>query len=488
MILLVFLAYLCLLAGIGVYYSRTNRELEDFVLGGRRLGAWVAGVSAEASDMSGWLLIGLPAAAFAGGFSILWAVIGCTAGTLFNWLVIAPRLYRATTASGAITIPDFLEARYPGKGSVFIRLAAVVIILVFYATYISAQFMAAGKIFEATFCGINTPWGPVSLTYVQGIAIGCGMILFYTVAGGFLAVAVTDLIQGLIMAFAVTILPLVGIWRLGGLEPLWEIMARAGEAQNLLHMNGGKQGLAFILGVAVGGLSWGLGYPGQPHILVRFMAVREEKKLRPAALISVCWVLIALYGAMFVGFVAHGYFLSGLGDPDQAFPLLATKLLPAWLAGIMIAAAVSAVMSTIDSQILVAISAVVEDIYGKILGGDVRSFRGVWIGRGTGLLLGLAAFWLALERSSVFQQVFDAWGGLAAGLGPAICFSLIWRKTTWQGTLGGMIVGATLVQFWPLIEKVFPYTPVTVWGGGLIPAFSLATLTIWVLSLTTQRA
>ncbi len=485
MIFLVFLAYLLMMACIGIYYTRSNRALEDFVLGGRKLGPWVAGVSAEASDMSGWLLIGLPAAAYAGGFSILWAVIGCTAGTLFNWLVIAPRLHRATTASGAMTIPDFLESRFPGRGAVAVRVAAVVIILLFYATYISAQFMAAGKIFETTFTGIDTPWGPVSLSYVQGILIGCGMILFYTVLGGFLAVAVTDLVQGLIMAFSVLVLPVVAIWDLGGLDRLWEIMAQAGQAQSMLRLNGGETGLAFLLGVAAGGLSWGLGYPGQPHILVRFMALREKRKLRAAALISVVWVLIALYGAMFVGFAARGCFLAGLEDPDRAFPLLATRFLPPWLAGIMIAAAVAAVMSTVDSQILVAVSAVVEDIYGKILGGDVRSLRGVWMGRVTGLLLGMAAFWLALERSSVFQQVFNAWGGLAAGLGPAVCFSLLWRKTTWQGVLGGMVVGAGLLQFWPLIEAGLPFTPVTIWGNGLIPGFGLSALTVYGVSRLT---
>ncbi len=486
MILIVFLGYLCLLAGIGIYYARANRDLEDFVLGGRRLGPWVAAISAEASDMSGWLLIGLPAAAYAGGFSILWAVIGCTAGTIFNWLVVAPRLHRAATAADAMTIPDFLVSRFQGQGGIPVRAVAVVIILLFYSTYISAQFIAAGKIFETTFSGIATPWGQVSLTYVQGILIGCGMILFYTVTGGFLAVAATDLLQGLIMAFAMVVIPIAGIWHIGGLEQLWAVMGEARAGQVLLKLGGEEKGLAFVLGIAAGGLSWGLGYPGQPHILVRFMAVRDEAKLKLAALISICWVLIALYGAMFVGFVGRGLFASGLKDPDKVFPLLATELLPPWLAGIMIAAAIAAFMSTVDSQILVAVSAVVEDIYGKILGGEVRSLRGVWIGRATALLLGGCAFWLALERKGVFEQVFDAWGGLAAGLGPAVCFSLLWQRTTWQGVVGGMTVGAVLIQVWPWLEKALPYQAITIWPGGLIPGFSLSALCIWGLSLLTE--
>ena len=488
MILIIFVLYLCLLASIGIYYTRANRALEDFVLGGRRLGPWVAGISAEASDMSGWLLIGLPAAAYAGGFSILWAVIGCTAGTLFNWLIVAPRLHRAALASRAMTIPDFLEARFKGHGAVLVRLAAVSIVLLFYATYISAQFTAAGKIFETTFSGIATPWGEISITYVWGIVIGCGMILFYTLAGGFLAVAMTDLIQGFIMAFALIILPVAGIYQVGGLDRLWEAMAQAREGGALLLLGGGQKGMGFLLGVAAGGLSWGLGYPGQPHILVRFMAIRDPGKIRKAALISVCWVLVALYGAMFVGFVGRGLFVHGVDDPDRVFPMLAIQLLPPWVAGIMIAAAIAAVMSTVDSQILVAISAVVEDIYGKIFGGEVRSHRAVWIGRITGLFLGGAAFWIALQRTSVFEQVFNAWGGLAAGLGPAVCFSLLWRRTTWQGVLGGMLVGAGLVQFWPWLQKTFPYPAITVWPGALIPGFFTSCLTIWALSLFTGRS
>ncbi len=489
MIFVVFLVYLLLLAGIGIYYTRANRALEDFVLGGRRLGPWVTAVSAEASDMSGWLLIGLPAAAYAGGFSILWAVIGCSVGTLFNWLVIAPRLHRAAARADALTIPDFLEARFSGKGGLPIRIVAVAIILVFYATYISAQFTAAGKIFETTFSGVSTPWGEMSIDYVQGILIGCGVILFYTVAGGFLAVAMTDLVQGLIMAFAVIVIPVAGILQLGGPEGLWNALAHAREGGVLLRLGGEEMGLGFLLGVVAGGLSWGLGYPGQPHILVRFMAIRDSRKLKFSALISVCWVLAALYGAMFVGFVGRALHPGGLEDPDRVFPLLATHLLPEWFAGVMIAAAIAAVMSTVDSQILVAVSAVVSDIYGRLLGGEVRSFRGVWLGRLTGVLLGAAAFLLALQRRAVFEQVFDAWGGLAAGLGPAICFSLLWSRTTYQGVLGGMVVGAALTQLWPALLEIFPQPIVTIWPGALIPSFGLSCLTIWTVSrLTGSRS
>lgn len=479
--------YLALVFWIGVYYTRSNRNLETFILGGRRLGPWVAAFSAEASDMSAWLVIGLPAAAYAGGFSILWAVIGCAAGTLFNWLVIAPRLYRSSVRTGALTLPDLLEARFGGRGGRGLRLVAVAVILTFFSTYISAQFIAVGKIFETCFADIQTPWGSVSISYMGGLVIGCGVILFYTLAGGFLSVAMTDLIQGAIMVFTLVVVPVVGVLEMGGVGAVWEAMAGATGDGSLLELGGGAKGAAFLLGVVAGGLSWGLGYPGQPHILARFMAIREEREIRFSALIAVCWVLLALYGAMMAGFVGIGILGTGLDDPDRVMPLLAGKLLPEWMVAIVIAAAVAAVMSTVDSQILVAVSAVVEDVYVKILGGDGGTPKAVWIGRTVGFLLGGVALFMALRRSDVFGRVFDAWGGLAAGLGPAVCFSLLWRRTTWQGVVTGMVAGAGLLQAWPFLRSAGPSGLVSVWQGGLLPGFLLSSLLIVVVSLSTGR-
>jgi len=485
--LLIFGLYLVLVAWTGVYYARSNRNLETFILGGRRLGPWVAAISAEASDMSGWLFIGLPAAAYAGGFSILWAVIGCAAGTLFNWIVIAPRLYRLSLKTGALTLPDFLEARFGGRGGRELRLLAAAVVLIFFSTYISAQFIAVGKIFETCFADIRTPWGSVSIGYVEGLALGCGVILFYTLTGGFLSVAMTDLVQGTIMVIALVVLPLVGIVEMGGPGRLWDAMGAASEGGRLLCLGGNASGPAFWLGVVAGGLSWGLGYPGQPHILVRFMAVRDAKTIPFSALISVCWVLVALYGAMLAGFLGIGLLGRGLEDPDRVLPLLAGRLLPEWMTAIVIAGAVAAVMSTVDSQILVAVSAVVEDVYVKILGGDGGSRRAVWIGRAVGLLLGGAGFLMAFRRSDVFGRVFDAWGGLAAGLGPAVCFSLLWRRTTWQGVLAGMAAGAGLVQLWPWLRSACPFGPIPAWQGGLLPGFLLSSFLIITVSLSTAR-
>jgi len=250
---------------------------------------------------------------------------------------------------------------------------------------------------------------------------------------------------------------------------------------------GGAEGIAFLLGVAAGGLSWGLGYPGQPHILARFMAIQNPAKIRLSAMISIIWVLLALYGAMFVGFVGLGLFGPALEDPDRVFPMMATGILPPWLAGIMIAASIAAVMSTVDSQILVAVSAVVEDIYGRLLRGDVRSHRAVQIGRVVALLLGGAAFGIAWDKSNVFDQVFNAWGGLAAGLGPAVIFSLLWKRATREGILCGMVVGTVLLQIWPWLAQALPVAWITVWPGGLIPGFGLACLSIIAVSLLTER-
>lgn len=483
--LLVFGLYLVLVTGIGVYYTRSNRNLETFILGGRRLGPWVAAISAEASDMSAWLFVGLPAAAYGGGFSILWTVIGCAVGTLFNWLVIAPRLYRASSNTGALTLPDFLEARFGGRGGRELRLLVAAVVLVFFSTYISAQFIAVGKIFETCFADIRTPWGSISIGYVQGLAIGCGVILFYTLTGGFLSVAMTDLVQGAVMVFALVALPAAGIVELGGLGRLWEAMGAADEGAALLSLGGNASGAAFWLGVVAGGLSWGLGYPGQPHILARFMAVRDSKTIPFSAFISVCWVLVALYGAMLAGFVGIGLLGRNLEDPDRVLPLLASRLLPEWMTAVVIAAAIAAVMSTVDSQILVAVSAVVEDVYVRMLGGDPSSRKVVWMGRGVGLFLGGVALLMALRRADVFGRVFDAWGGLAAGLGPAVCFSLLWKRTTWQGVLVGIAAGYGILQLWPWLRGVWPFGPIPVWQGGLLPGFVCSSLLIVTVSLST---
>jgi len=487
-LLIVFVTYLVGVAAVGAYCARYNRTLADFVLGGRRLGPWVTALSAQASDMSAWLLIALPATAFADPPSAIWAAIGCAIGTVFNWAVVAPRLRRESERSGALTIPDYLAARYGGGRLPLVRVVSVLVILTAYATYIASQFMAAGKVFETTFgphlgagqWALATPWGELAYhhPYHTGMLAGVGIILLYTAMGGFTAVAWTDLVQGLLMVLTVLVLPLVG---------LALPVTLTGPVGAAFVAPGPAQGTAFVVGVCIAGLSWGLGYPGQPHILVRFMALRDPKKMRRAAVIGITWVILAMSGAIAVGLVGRrlvdGAALDTLTDADHVMPALAVRLMPPALAGLMIAGAVAAMMSTVDSQLLVAASAVEEDIYIRLLGGRPGDRRAVWIGRITVLVLGAIALPIAWGRAGVFKTVFNAWGVLAAGIGPVVILALLTRRTNRWGAFVGILAGAGIAQAWVWVGPILPKG--SLWGNGLILGFFANLILAYVVSLLT---
>jgi len=483
-LVIVFIIYLLALAALGAYCARFNRTLADFVLGGRRLGVWVTALSAQASDMSAWLLIGLPALGYTMGLGALWTAVGCALGTAFNWMIIAPRLRRATGARNILTIPDFLAARFAGDRWQLVRVLAVVVILVAYVSYIASQLIGAGKTFESAFGQAATP-GILKLDYHAGILIGLGIILLYTAMGGFTAVAWTDLVQGLLMVTTVVALPIVGLVGLGGLPVLWSRLHAINPSFLGVAGEKGASGLAFLMGVCISSLSWGLGYPGMPHILVRYMAIREPKEMRRAAFIGITWVLLAMWGAIFVGLVGRAT-LGTLADKDHVMPSLALELMHPALAGVMIAAAVAAMMSTVDSQLLVAASAVEEDIYIRLLGGRPRDRRAVWIGRLTVLALGAAAIPIAWPGESVFKKVFDAWSVLAAGLGPVVVLALLSRRTNHWGAMVGIAVGLVISQFWHGVKPLFGGD--RYFGNGLIPGFVLNLALAYLVSLATGGA
>jgi len=485
-ILAIIAGYLGLLAAIGYAARKRNRTLGEFLIGGRTLGPWVTAISAEASDMSAWLLVGLPAAAYLSGFSILWACIGCACGTLFNWVLVAPRLRAIAGRSDALTIPDVLEARLGGGRIPLLRLVATAGLLTFYASYIAAQFVAAGTVAEVTLQDVSIPWGEgITITYEMGLIAGAAVILLYTTLGGFLAVAYTDLVQGILMVAAVIIVPALAVARAGGIDAVLAAFAEARGAAGL-GVAEGKEGLAFAIGVLGGGLSWGLGYPGQPHILARFMAIRDPRALRRSFLISMIWVLLALYGAVAVGISAVAIVGTGIEEADQVMPAMARTLLPTWLVGIVIAAALAAMMSTVDSQIMVAVSAVVQDVMVKIFGWKPSERACVRIGRAVTLALGAAGVLLALGRRNVFDQVFDAWSGLGAGLGPPIIFTLLWRRTTRGAVVAGMAIGFGTVFAWPHLARWIASPWATAWPNGLVPGFAASALAIVILSLARQ--
>ena len=404
--------------------------------------------------------------------------------------MVAPRLRRESERYGALTIPDYLAGRYGGGRVQWVRIAAVLVVLLAYATYIASQFIAAGKIFATTFGHVDTPWGVLSITYHWGMFIGVGIIVLYTVMGGFLAVSWTDLAQGMLMVLTVVVLPIVGLIALGGLAVMGDklhafnpdILGLAGKMETGVLI--GARGTGFWVGVVLGNLSWGLGYPGQPHILVRFMALKDPRKMRQAAIIGIVWSVLAMTGAIFVGLVGRAT-LGQLADKDHVMPSLALKLMHPGIAGVMIAGAIAAMMSTVDSQLLVAASAVEQDIYIRLLGGKVRGRSAVWIGRITIGVLGAAALPIAWGGASVLDKVFDAWGLLGAGLGPVVAMGLLTRRANRHGAVVGMIAGAAVVYFW---DKIGPIIHAEwLFGTGLIPGFVLSLVLIWLVSLATAR-
>jgi sodium/proline symporter len=457
-----------LLFGIGLYLAailvvgfvawRRMRSLDDFVLGGRRLSPFAAALSERASGESAWFLLGLPGAAYAAGFSEFWTVIGVAFGIFLSWFLLARALNVQARKLGALTIPDYLEARFGGEGARALRFSAIAIILFFYTAYVGAQFVGAGKILNAAF----------GLDETTGMLLGALVVVAYTFMGGFLAVVWTDVVQGLLMALVAVVVPVLGLIAIGGPSGLVEaIVARTPETfggtpeqaagvafgADALRMTGGRTGWGFVNGVMLGGMMWGIGYLGQPHLLVRYMAIRSAREVEVGRRIAVSWVLLAYWGAALIGIVGIGLLPEAPADREQVMPLLALQLLPAWLAGFAVAGAIAAMMSTADSQLLVATSAVVEDVYARVLRPGGSPARLVLISRLATLAVAMVALALAFRsREFVFEAVEYAWTGLASAFGPALLLSLRWKRMTRAGALAGMIAGAVSTVVWRNVE------------------------------------
>jgi sodium/proline symporter len=468
-ILIGFLAYLVLLMVKGSLTFRFNKTIADYVLAGRRLGPWLVAFSERASGESAWLLIGLPGLALVSGFNAIWPAIGCVSGILFSWTFISHRLRTQTEKHGALTLPDLFESRFSDKTHL-LRIVSTIIIIFFFTIYVSAQFLAAGKV-------LNTIFG---ITQFQGMMIGAFIIVIYTIMGGFFAVAWTDLLQGAIMVFTLVLLPIVGLIELGGVDKLSSAIKDIDPG--LLLLGGGKTGWAMIASI-LGGLGIGLGYMGQPHLVTRFMAIKDPRKLRQGTMIAICWAVLAFWGAVFVGIVGLGLFGNVFADPEQIMPYMTKALVPAWLAGILISGAIAAMMSTADSQLLVSTSAVSRDIYNQMMRKDAPDKRLVLISRVATLVIGVIAFILALSAQSlVYWLVLYAWAGLGASFGPALLTTLWWKKVTKWGVLSGMIVGTITVLIWynvPALKNSL---------YELIPSFFLSLFSIIIVSLLTQRS
>lgn len=468
-LILAFIVYLIVLIVIGLWSSRLNKTLDDFLIAGRKLGTWPVAISAEASDMSGWLVMGLPGRGFMYGIGALWTAIGAAFGTLLNWSLIAKRLRRFTEKLRSLTIPDFLENRYKDDTHM-VRGISTTIIAIFMVSYVSVQLVASGKILSEAF-----GWD-----YHSALILGFAIITFYTLMGGFFAVAWTDVFQGMLIVIILVILPIIGIIKLGGIDAIFNKMGQVDI--NTLSPGFGYGGLLLLVFVFAS-MSWIFGYPGQPHILTRYMAIKDEKKLWNSTLIGMTWVIISLWGAVLIGIIGLAMF-QGLADPETVMPLLAMSLLPEWAAGIVIAAITAAIMSTADSQLLVATSSVVEDVYHKLINPKADQKKLVFLSRIFVLLLSVVAFLLALQGGVIYFLVAFAWGGLAASFGPLIILSLWWKRTTKWGAIAGMISGTGTVIIWDkfgIASSIYPELVVP----GMLPAFFVSLFAIIGVSLIT---
>ena len=446
--LITFAVYLALMIGIGIYCYRETRTLGDFILGGRRLGPATTAFSAHASDSSGYLLLGLPGWAYTSGLDGFWMVFGLALGIYGAWKFLAARLRRYTEAAGnALTISSFLENRFEDHSRA-LRIVSAIIILVFYTLYVSSGLVAGGLLFDEVF----------GLDFVAAAAVSAIVIVAYTFIGGFLAVSYTDVVQGLLMVVALVVVPVVAILAIGGIGGLTEGMTarepallRLGE-QTAFDAETGTWSAAggFGLVTILSSLAWGLGYFGQPHILARFMAIRSADEMPTAMRIGMTWVIVSMVGAMLVGFAGIAYYDTPLSDPETVFLTLTSSVLSPWIAGVLLAAVLAAIMSTADSQLLVASSALTEDLYRGIVKQDASETHLVWLGRILVVVVAVIAFALALEGGSVLDLVGYAWAGFGAAFGPLILISLYWSGVSRSAAIAGMASGAVVVVAWRL--------------------------------------
>ncbi|WBY16249.1 sodium/proline symporter PutP [Erythrobacteraceae bacterium WH01K] len=476
-------AYFILMLGIGLYaWRKSTEDSEGYLLGGRNLHPAVAALSAGASDMSGWLLLGLPGALYAAGLVEAWIGIGLFAGAVANWIIVAPRLRQQTEELGnALTIPQFLANRFPDK-AIALRVVSAIIIVLFFTVYTAAGLVGGGKLFETAFAGLLPDAGMSD--YMLGIWITAGVVLAYTMIGGFLAVSLTDFVQGCIMVVALVIMPLVVLT--GGTDlALAAEAARAAGNANYLNLFSGLTLIGWLSAV-----TWGLGYFGQPHIIVRFMAVRSVADVKVARNIGLSWMLVALIGAIGVGIAGRAYAEANgvvVEDPETIFIVLATLLFHPLVTGFLLAALLAAIMSTISSQLLVSSSSLTEDFYRLFLRKEASEREAVNVGRIAVLLVALAAIAIAADsESEVLGLVANAWAGFGAAFGPLILFALTWKRMTGGGAVAGLVTGAGVVMAWIALG----WNGAFLGGPGvyeIIPGFIASSLAIWLVSNATRR-
>ena len=496
-ILIAMIIYMSIVIAIGVVFAkRANKNSENYFLGGRSLGPWVTAMSAEASDMSGWLLMGLPGVAYWCGLAdAAWTAIGLAIGTYFNWLIVSKRLRRySVRANNSITLPEFFSNRFREKKPVIMSLAAV-FILIFFTVYAASCFVTCGKLFSALF----------GAPYISMMLVGAAFVLLYTLLGGFLAESASDFMQGVVMIFALSVIVIINTAQAGGIGA---VINNANNIPGFLEFFGlatpvvdesGKQMVTIITGEPLFGepskygllkicsmMAWGLGYFGMPQVLLRFMAIREENELKRSRRIAMIWVVISLAVAVFIGIVGRQLYPTAhltASSAENIFITLATSSLPAILAGFVMAGILAATISSSDSYLLIAASALAKNVYQGVIKKNATDKQVMLVSRITLLVIAAIAIVIALdEQSVIFKVVSFAWAGFGATFGPLMLFSLFWKRINRAGAIAGMISGAGMVFLWKLVISKL--------GGvfaiyELLPAFIVSSLVIVVVSLLT---
>ena len=485
-ILIAIVAYLLAMLAVGVWFAKKNNSVDDFYLGGRKLGPFVTAMSAEASDMSSWLLMGLPGVAYLTGLAeASWTAIGLAIGTYLNWLIVARRIRRYSIRLNAITVPQFFSKRWGDDRSLLSAIAAVIII-VFFIPYTASGFSACGKLFSTLF----------GMDYVTAMLISAAVIVIYTVMGGFLAASFTDLIQSIVMTIALVVVLGFGVTKAGGLGA---VMTNAQSLAGYLSLTSihntstlGADPYSFLTICSL--LAWGLGYFGMPHILLRFMAIEDENKLPLSRRVATTWVVISMAVAVFIGVVGNGMTKAGaleqLADAETIIVRVASLIsehgvFAALIAGIILAGILAATMSTADSQLLAASSSASQNLAVEFFKLKLDNKQGMILARGTMVVISLVAAFLARDpSSSVFRVVSFAWAGFGAAFGPAVLFALFWKRSNKWGALAGMISGGAMVFIWKYL--IAPMGGI--WGiYELLPAFIVASVAIVVVSLATEK-
>ena len=484
---IIFILYLVFLITVGIWTFKLNKTQEDYLLAGRRLGPLVTAFSERASGESAWLLLALPGAAIAVGLGEAWTVLGIILGIIVSWTLIAQKLREQTEKYNSLTIPDFLHKRFNDSSNI-IRIFSSIVIAFFSLFYVSAQFHASGKVLNSLF-GISP---------INGIVIGALVIILYTLMGGFLAVAWTDLLQGILMIGTLVILPLAGFIELQKSDISFYTSLKSAESI-LENYNSslfrGRSGINALI-ITIGGLSWGLGYLGQPHLLIRYMAIRNSEEVSIARKVAILWAIPGVTGAFFIGLLSLEYFginyfykvlengdLIMVTDIEQAMPLLATKILPPILAGLFISGAVAAMMSTADSQLLVSASAITEDILHQFFGIKISDKKLVNLNRFAIVILGLIAFGISIfseiQGKKIFGVVSYAWSGLGSAFGPVLVMTLWWNKTTRVGVISGLVVGFFTTIIWANIPGLKELIT------ERMTSFLFAFISVYIVSLLT---